>query len=113
MPPRHQITHTTPTNFQRGDRIGNRYEARDIEAGAMGIVYCAITMTEGFQWRLTYHSNKRLRDRFPQEARIWTKLERHPNVVSAFSVEVSDQPFITRICGGYGPQDTPAICSMK
>jgi tetratricopeptide (TPR) repeat protein len=92
----------------RGYKILNRYEIIDIKKGGMGVVYIA----QDHEWDRTfaiktfqdkYFWDEDVIQRFITEAEIWTKLERHTNIVFANFVErVEGKPlvFLDYINGG-------------
>ena len=79
-------------DFRIGDRIGERYEVREIRRGGMGVIYLCYDHLEHesvaiktFQGRFLDH--ERATARFIQEARTWIQLEKHNNIVQARKVE--------------------------
>lgn len=86
-----------------GDWIGNRYEIFDIHTGGMGLVYVVYDHQGEPGQRVLALKTLRdefLRDsrrisRFVTECRTWVRLDRHPNIVRAHSVQIIDgRPFI-------------------
>src|SRR5437868_6604238 len=86
-----------------GDWIANRYEIYDIHYGGMGVVYIVYDHEGSAGQRVL--ALKTLRDeflfdrkqiaRFINECNTWIKLERHPNIVRAYSVqELEGKPHV-------------------
>src|SRR5215210_3119321 len=81
---------------QVGDWIANRFEIFDIHVGGMGIVYVVYDHQGESGHRVL--ALKTLRDeflldprqvaRFISECHTWIKLERHPYIVQAYSIQV-------------------------
>jgi tetratricopeptide (TPR) repeat protein len=87
-----------------GDKIKGKFEVLDILGGpgrsGMGIVYVVVDRESG-----AIFAAKTLQDwcfadprsvlRFEREAKFWTDLEKHPNIVRAFFVErIGGRPYI-------------------
>lgn len=96
-------------NWQIGDRIQNRWEIHNILRGGMGIVYVVYDHEHhGPHAAKTYQSdvisrNPTVAQRFIQEARAWTGLDVHQNVVQARFVErIQGKPylFLEYVSGG-------------
>src|SRR3954464_13982556 len=78
-----------------GDWIANRYEIYNVHHGGMGVVYIVYDHEGTAGQRVL--ALKTLRDeflldrrqitRFITECRTWIKLERHSNIVRAYSVQ--------------------------
>ena len=91
-----------------GYKILNRWEITDIKKGGMGIVYIArdhewdrIFAIKTFQDKFIW--DEVVIQRFIEEAKIWTKLERHTNIVFAnFVLKIEGKPllFLEYIDGG-------------
>ncbi len=86
-----------------GDWIDNRYEVFDIRKGGMGVVFIVYDHEGEFGHRVL--ALKTLLDeflldtkqvgRFVTEIETWIKLDRHPNIVRAHSVQViAGTPFV-------------------
>ena len=86
--------------YQRGDRIGRRYQVHQALMGGMGEVYLCLDLEtiqpvalKTFQQR--YLTNPKLRQLFNREVATWVALEKHPNVVRCFYMDILDnQPFM-------------------
>lgn len=86
-----------------GDWIAGRYEVHDVHAGGMGVVY-VVYDHQGDRGRKVlalkalrdeFLHDRRQRGRFVAECETWIKLERHPNIVRAYSVqEVEGKPHV-------------------
>jgi serine/threonine-protein kinase len=78
--------------YKKGDIIGADYEVRDVlGAGGFGIVYLVYHRQTKSAYALKTLRDELLNDRrtrelFLKEARIWVELERHPNIVRACHV---------------------------
>jgi len=78
-----------------GDWIADRYEIFDIHTGGMGVVYVVYDHQGSSGQRVLALKSLRdefLRDRrsiarFTTECNAWIRLDRHPNIVRAFSVQ--------------------------
>ena len=78
-----------------GDWIADRYEVFDVHTGGMGLVYVVYDHQGASNQRVLAIKTLRdqfLRDRksiarFTTECGAWIKLDRHPNIVRAFSVQ--------------------------
>ncbi|HQH73188.1 MAG TPA: protein kinase, partial [bacterium] len=87
-------------DFQVGDRIGGRYLIEEIRRGNMGIVYLASDLDTSQPIALKtletrYLDSQRNRDAFMREASTWIQLERHPNIVQAYSLQqFGSQPYL-------------------
>ncbi len=91
------------TERRIGDWIDNRYQVYDIHTGGMGLVYVVYDHEGESGERVLALKTLRdefLRDsrrisRFVTECRTWVRLDRHPNIVRAHSVQIIDgRPFI-------------------
>ncbi|MFB3785479.1 MAG: protein kinase [bacterium] len=93
-------TSETAVDYHVGDRIGGRYLIEDIRRGNMGIVYLGSDLATSqpialktFETR--YLDSQRNRVAFMKEASTWIQLERHPNIVQAYSIQQFDsQPYL-------------------
>jgi serine/threonine protein kinase len=94
-----------------GDWIADRYEIFDIISGGMGDIHVVYDhqATTGPKvmaikaLREQYYTDPRYSERFVNECRTWIKLDRHPNVVRAYSVqEIDSHPhvFLELVTGG-------------
>ena len=87
-----------------GDLIRDRYEVYDIKTGGIGVVYIVYDHDHGIPYALKtlqdrYLSNPLAVNRLTQEAEVWLRLGRHPNIVNAFCVDqIDDQPYIVLEC---------------
>ena len=78
-----------------GDWVADRYEIFDIHTGGMGVVYIAYDHQGNSGQRVLALKSLRdefLRDRrsiarFTTECNAWIRLDRHPNIVRAYSVQ--------------------------
>ena len=85
--------------YQHGDKIGGRYQVHQALMGGMGEVYMCLDLEtihpcalKTFQQR--YLTNPKLHAAFENEVSIWVALERHPNIVPCFYMDILDsQPF--------------------
>ncbi len=86
-----------PTQFRQvGDWLAERYEIFDIRFGGMGEIYIAYDHKGAASQRVLaikalkdqYYQDPRFSDRFINECRTWIKLDRHPNVVRAYTVQI-------------------------
>jgi len=86
-----------------GDWIDNRYEVFDIRKGGMGVVFIVYDHEGEFGHRVLalktlldeFLLDTRQVARFVTEIETWIKLDRHPNIVRAHSVQViAGTPFV-------------------
>ncbi len=93
------------------DWIEDRYEVFDVHTGGMGIVYVVYDHEGAPSQRVLaiktlkpqYLSESRPIARFVSECRTWTQLDRHPNIVHAYTVRlIENQPhvFLELVAGG-------------
>jgi serine/threonine protein kinase len=86
--------------WQIGDLIGNRYMVLRILKGGMGVVYICVDQKTMFPLAVKSFQDKYLRDEkarklFVREADIWTRLEKHRNIVKAYVIDIlSGKPYI-------------------
>lgn len=90
--------------YERGDRIGNRYRVHSIAGGGMGVIYFCVDLELNLPFALKTPRNKRderlenrqrLHDRFLREAETWASLGQHPNIVRCYSLDrIDNQPFL-------------------
>jgi tetratricopeptide (TPR) repeat protein len=86
--------------YRPGDTIGDYYHVYQVFMGGMGEVYLCLSLDNDspialktFQAR--YLTNPKLREAFKKEVATWVALEKHPNIVRCFQMEVFDnQPFM-------------------
>jgi tetratricopeptide (TPR) repeat protein len=86
--------------YQPGDKIGGRYQVHQALMGGMGEVYLCLDLEtihpyalKTFQQR--YLTNPKLRTAFENEVATWVALEKHPNIVRCFHMDILDnQPFM-------------------
>jgi serine/threonine protein kinase len=86
-----------------GDWLAGRYEVHDVHAGGMGVVF-VVYDHQGERGRRVlalkalrdeFLHDRRQRGRFVAECETWVKLERHPNIVRAYSVqEIEGKPHV-------------------
>lgn len=79
--------------YKVGEKIGDRYEVSAIHHGAMGVVYgCFDHQTKLPRAlktvRARYAKDKQVLAMFESEAAVWISLEKHPNIVHAYLVEI-------------------------
>ncbi len=86
-----------------GDWIDNRYEVFDVRKGGMGVVFIVYDHEGQFGHRVLalktlldeFLLDTRQVARFVTEIETWIKLDRHPNIVRAYSVQViAGTPFV-------------------
>ena len=86
-----------------GDWIDNRYEVFDVRKGGMGVVFIVYDHRGEFGHRVLalktlldeFLLDTRQVARFVTEIETWIKLDRHPNIVRAHSVQViAGTPFV-------------------
>ncbi|MBW2262308.1 MAG: tetratricopeptide repeat protein [Deltaproteobacteria bacterium] len=90
--------------WSKGDRIKGRFEVHQVLGGpgksGMGVVYIVIDLESGNPFAVKTLQDWCFRDarataRFEREAKLWTDLEKHPNIVRAFFIErISSRPYI-------------------
>jgi serine/threonine protein kinase len=86
--------------YQPGDKIGGRYEVHRALRGSMGEVYLCLDLEEMYPYALkTFHgqylASPKLRAAFENEVATWVALEKHPNIVRCFYMDMLDnQPFM-------------------
>ena len=85
--------------YQPGDRIGGRYQVHKALLGGMGEVYLCLDLEEMVPYALkTFqprYQSSLLRRAFEQEVATWVALEKHPNIVRCFLMDILDnQPFM-------------------
>ena len=86
--------------YQPGDKIGGRYQVHQALMGGMGEVYLCLDLEtiqpfalKTFQQR--FLTNPKLRAAFENEVVTWVALEKHPNIVRCFAMDILDnQPFV-------------------
>lgn len=93
--------------YKPGDKIGGRYKVYKVLMGGMGEVYLCLDLKtlipvalKTFQQRHTM--NSKFHKAFNKEVSTWIALEKHPNVVQCFFMDILDnQPFmfLERIAG--------------
>lgn len=87
-------------SFQPGDKIGGRYLVHQALMGGMGEVYLCLDLEtirpfalKTFQAR--YRNNQKFRDNFSREVLTWIALEKHPNIVRCYLMDILDDlPFM-------------------
>ena len=87
--------------YQPGDKIGGRYQVHQALMGGMGEVYLCLDLEQMYPVALKtfqqrYLTNpQQLRVAFEQEVSTWVALEKHPNIVRCFYMDIIDnQPFM-------------------
>jgi tetratricopeptide (TPR) repeat protein len=89
----------TIPRFQPGHKIGRRYKVFKALAGGMGEVYLCLDEKWNSLYALKtfqYHhlQNEQLQEAFEKEVKTWIALEKHPNIVTCYYMEIVDkQPF--------------------
>ncbi|MFQ5854912.1 MAG: tetratricopeptide repeat protein [Anaerolineae bacterium] len=86
--------------YQPGDKIGGCYQVHQALMGGMGEVYLCLDLEtiqpyalKTFQQR--YLTNPKVRELFKEEVATWVALEKHPNIVRCFYMDIIDnQPFM-------------------
>jgi serine/threonine protein kinase/Flp pilus assembly protein TadD len=91
--------------YQRGDKIGGRYQVGAVHMGGYGEVYLCLDLEEQNRpyalktLQPRHLSSQQILDSFYSEAATWVSLERHPNIVSCSEVEtIDDHPFLFLEC---------------
>jgi len=86
-----------------------RYSVFAVYSGGMGVVYGVVDRQTGLPRALKglqeeFVTNERMRKLFAEEAVVWVRLEKHPHIVRAFSVEkIDEQPYlVTEFVSGPG-----------
>ena len=86
--------------YKPKDKIGGRYLVYQVLRGGMGEVYLCLDIEENLPFALkTFQSrfltSRKLIEAFKAEVAIWITLEKHPNIVRCFAMElINDQPFM-------------------
>jgi serine/threonine protein kinase len=86
--------------YQPGNKIGGRYLVHRALMGGMGEVYLCLDLKtiqpyalKTFQRR--YMASPKVRELFEEEVATWVALEKHPNIVRCFLMDIIDnQPFM-------------------
>lgn len=86
--------------YQPGDKIDGRFLVHQVLMGGMGEVYLCLDLEtiqplalKTFQAR--YLNNPKIREAFNTEVITWVALEKHPNIVQCFAMDIRDnQPFM-------------------
>lgn len=87
-------------HYQSGDKIGGRYLVHEALMGGMGEVYLCLDLKTSLPYALKtfqhrYLNNPKLREAFEHEVTIWIALEKHPNIVRPFHMDIHDnKPFV-------------------
>ena len=89
------------SRYQPGDKIVGRYQVHQALMGGMGEVYLCLDLEQNYPYALkTFQTrylgdSKRLGVAFEQEVATWVALEKHPNIVRCFWMDILDnQPFM-------------------
>ena len=86
--------------YQPGDKIGGRYQVHQALMGGMGEVYLCLDLETYLPYALKtfqqrFLTNPKLRAAFNSEIATWVALEKHPNIVRCFYMDIIDnQPFM-------------------
>ncbi len=89
-----------PERYVIGDVIAGRYEVLAVHKGGMGIVYATLDAKTGLPRALKtvqarFASDLAVLDLFEDEAAIWVRLEKHPSIVRAYSVQkIEGLPYV-------------------
>jgi len=90
----------TQPRYKKGDKIGERYLVYQALIGGMGEVYLCLDLQKNRPYALKtfqarYLTNLKLREAFKREVATWVALEKHPNIVRCFYMDIIDnQPFM-------------------
>jgi len=88
------------SRYKSGDKIGGRYLVHQALMGGMGEVYLCLDLEMNLPYALKtfqqrYLTNPKLREAFNTEVATWVALEKHPNIVRCFYMQIIDnQPFM-------------------
>jgi len=87
--------------YQPGDKIGGRYQVHQALMGGMGEVYLCLYLEENIPLALKTFQRRHMGDSqlvrvaFEREVATWVALEKHPNIVRCFLMDILDnQPFM-------------------
>ncbi len=86
--------------YRPGDKIGERYLVHQALTGGIGEVYLCLGLEQDYPFSLKtfqsrYMANRRIRELFENEVATWIALEKHPNIVRCFYLELVDNtPFM-------------------
>lgn len=87
--------------YQIGNKIDGRYEVHQVHRGGMGEVYLCLDLETNLPYALKTFQQRylsasaKLRTAFENEVSTWVALEKHPNIVRCFYMDVLDnQPFM-------------------
>ncbi|MCP4283177.1 MAG: protein kinase [Gammaproteobacteria bacterium] len=86
--------------YKPGDKIGGRFQVHKALMGGMGEVYLCLDLEKNYPLALKtfqqrYLSDTKLRTVFEHEVATWVALEKHPNIVRCFHMDIFDnQPFM-------------------
>jgi tetratricopeptide (TPR) repeat protein len=86
--------------YKPGDKIGGRYQVHQVKMGGMGEVYLCLDLEEMVPYALKtfrqrYLTNPKLHAAFENEVATWVAMEKHPNIVRCFYMDILDnQPFM-------------------
>jgi serine/threonine protein kinase/Flp pilus assembly protein TadD len=86
--------------YEKGDKIGGRYQVHDFKMGGMGEVYLCLDLKTSEPYALKtfqqrFLGNSKLLKIFENEIATWIAMEKHPNIVRCFSMrEFEHQKFI-------------------
>src|ERR1051325_4899160 len=86
--------------YKHGDKIGGHYLVHQALVGGMGEVYLCLELETIRPYALKtfqshYLTNQKLRAAFNTEVATWVALEKHPNIVRCFFMEMLDNhPFM-------------------
>jgi serine/threonine protein kinase len=82
--------------YQPGDKIGGRYQVHQALMGGMGEVYLCLDLVENYPFALKTFQQRyltpsaKLRAAFENEVATWVALEKHPNIVRCYYMDILD-----------------------
>lgn len=85
------------SKYKIGDLIGGKFKVLEAMAGGMGEIYLCVELSHAVPMALKTVKtlNKVQQDTFFREVSRWVALEKHPNIVRCYAIEVLDnQPFM-------------------
>ena len=86
--------------YKLGDKIGGRYQVHRSLVGGMGEVYLCLDLKENLPYALKtfqrrFANNPNMIASFEREVATWVSLEKHPNIVRCFNMEIHGEvPFM-------------------
>jgi serine/threonine protein kinase len=81
--------------YRKGDRIGGQYLVHQTLMGGMGEVYLCLDIESMLPYAVKTIQQRFLHSRalitsFENEVRVWITLEKHPNIVRCFRMQLLD-----------------------